>query len=688
MTPIATKERALTMITALGTQKSIIRELIDFFNGGEKLKYNTDAEKIRKQFSGQKVTKVILIITSLVQNVFNEVKNDLNEIYPEVELEPVELPFDDLRSSEDDEKVKKVLYEKIAALAGRSLIIASAGRKTITQRLIEAGLLHGCAGYISLTASTDKEGPACSDEHKEGCNVLWISGRQFARERYDKMFCDRKRFGGMFRSVYLLPNSLIQELQDDEKAIGRAGAAEEAELAWLSSLPKADLHCHLGGCQHPELLTQLAQQLEEDLEIVSDRKQRLRSKLENVFDCRLEDLQPENLVRLQSKRGSHCLHGLQALLREKVGLVSSRERCEAMAVLVQSLSPERLRNLSRSGRIGDDGQTRWPQSEEIEGANLLDWYMACGNLGGSALLQSRKTLRLAVHSLIDECVRENVCYLEIRCSPDNYTRAGLLTIDEAMRALLDAAQEHNDVERGKIRVHFLVMATRHKSRYLLQRHVALALLFSRNSNGRVRVCGFDLAGQEEDYEPSQFQEEFLPLHRACMNITIHAGEMAEEEAIWQAIYLLHAKRIGHGLQLHWNRRMMDFVRDHGLAIEMCPSSNLQTKGFRKHPQKNASTQPDVYPLKEYLEHGILVTVNTDNRFISETSLSREYLQAARLSPQGLNRWQVLQLIRNGFRCSFLPKDEKDELLKDVDEKIFNLFLESYWPENMPNKEGA
>jgi len=213
----------------------------------------------------------------------------------------------------------------------------------------------------------------------------------------------------------------------------------------------------------------------------------------------------------------------------------------------------------------------------------------------------------------------------------------------------------------------------------MQAHVDAAVTFiNQNSTAnKAGITGFDLAGQEEDNEPVNFQKIFLPLHHNFINVTIHAGEMEEQSKIWQAIYLLHAKRIGHGLKLINNKKMMGYVRDYGIAIEMCPSSNMTTNNFQYPADKpNGRT----YPLANYLQSGIAATINTDNRGISRTTLTDEYLKAARLSPNGLSKWQILRLIKNSFKASFLPKNKKDKLLKEVDEKIFNIILDDFFRE--------
>jgi adenosine deaminase len=227
---------------------------------------------------------------------------------------------------------------------------------------------------------------------------------------------------------------------------------------------------------------------------------------------------------------------------------------------------------------------------------------------------------------------------------------------------------------------FLIMATRHKSRMAMASHVAAAVthfVSSMNFDAmKPGVVGFDLAGQEEGYDPVNFQEDFLPLHRSFVNITIHAGEMADDDRIWQAMYLLHAKRIGHGLKLINNRKMMDFVRDNGLCVEMCPSSNWQTNSFQRFDIADKTSAR--YPLADYLAHGITVTVNTDNRFISDTTMSKEFLMAARMTDGGLSVSDILRLVRHSFQSAFLPKDVKDALLKEVDDEIFTILKSDYF----------
>jgi adenosine deaminase len=522
----------------------------------------------------------------------------------------------------------------------------------VTNRLIEAGLLFGCMGYLTLTAPHGKE----KREFSEFFNIIWTATRQFAEERQLSSF--KGELGDNFRSLYLLPSTMIERLR--EERIGVIPNQADDELAWLHKLPKADLHCHLGGAFDAGLIKELGAVLLDDLIVPKEERLHLRGLLEEKLGHSLTALAPEHLLTLAGDGASHCLAGLKPLYK-----IPQTSIHLLTAVLVDGLSLEQIEQIT------------WHEAPKAAG-NRLDWYMACGDLGGSSLLQSRGTLRLALRWLLEQSVAENLGLLEVRFSPDNYTRGGL-SIPEVIETLLgeahDFVNKHDDIQ-----VHFLVMATRHKEKAAMAAQVAAAVTFGRPS-GRAdgpRITGFDLAGQEQDNDPIQFQELFMPLHHHFMNITIHAGEMAEDDKIWQALYLLHAKRIGHGLKLVNNERMMGYVRDYGIAIEMCPSSNIQTNGFRygDTPSKQGAS----YPLKQYLDFGLAVTINTDNRGISRTTMSNEYLEAARLTEGGLSRWEILRLVKNSFKAAFLPKDKKDTLLKKIDTEIFNLILDDFFPE--------
>ncbi len=640
----------MKLLTAFGNA-NLILELIDFFNGGSRFQYNEQGEEIRRSFDGRRIGDLHLVCTSGQKDKFSGLTNKIVQEYPKLKghIHAIDLACDDIACQGDDEDARKTIYDQVRNLAGRDLVISSGGRKLITQRLIEAGLLYGCKGYLTITAPSGAEKDPKVRFRTREFNVVWTRASKFYREKRDRLI--RDEIGDTFRSLYLLPVSLVTRLQDEKIGIDPARAEEEKK--WLRHLPKTDLHCHLGGSYDFHLLKELAVILLEDLKVPGARQAEIAAALEKRLDCPLPEITPESLMKFAEGK-AHCLKGLKDLCHD---LDSDDHVCHA--VLVSRLPVGKMKELAEDRPLTSSGT----------GDDLLDWYMASGDLGGSALLQTEGTLRRAVAWLVEYMACDGVRYLEVRFSPGNYTRAGL-GIHRVMEIVTDEAERR--CENRNITVNFLVMATRHKDEEEMKRHVDAATKAWKHRNGRKsQVVGFDLAGQEKDYNPENFKEIFQPLHDKFMNITIHAGEMAEEKKIRQALYELHAKRIGHGLKLIDNRAMMNYVRDWGIAIEMCPSSNRQTNGFRLNDEDNGRPE---YPLKEYLKHGIQVTVNTDNPGISNTRPSQELWMAARLTPDGLSRWDILRLVRNGFKAVFLPRDKKDELLKEVDQQIFELLL--------------
>lgn len=179
------------------------------------------------------------------------------------------------------------------------------------------------------------------------------------------------------------------------------------------------------------------------------------------------------------------------------------------------------------------------------------------------------------------------------------------------------------------------------------------------------IAGLDIAGDESaDSEGAarKLAGKLEPAFRECLPVTIHAGEGELAEKIWQAAYLLHADRVGHGLTLREHDNLMQRFRDRGICLELCPTSNCEVVGYD-------STD---YPLQHYWQYGLPLTVCTDNPGISQTDSNREYIKAASLCPKGLSRWEALAMIRQGFSHSFLAADDKRKLMQDIDHHIYKL----------------
>jgi adenosine deaminase len=172
------------------------------------------------------------------------------------------------------------------------------------------------------------------------------------------------------------------------------------------------------------------------------------------------------------------------------------------------------------------------------------------------------------------------------------------------------------------------------------------------------VVGYDLAGAEEGYPSRDHQAAFQLILDNNVNVTIHAGEAFGPESIAQAVHYCGAHRIGHGVRLRENGDLLNYVNDHRIPLEMCPSSNLQTRSVADMKS---------HPLKFYFDFGLRVTINTDNRLITDTTVTRELCIAHR--EMGFTLEDLVTVVVQGFKSAFLPFREKRDLLVEVNRSI-------------------
>lgn len=238
--------------------------------------------------------------------------------------------------------------------------------------------------------------------------------------------------------------------------------------------------------------------------------------------------------------------------------------------------------------------------------------------------------------------------------------------------------------RFPARVGLVFVGKRHKSRSEMTLEAAASAVFRERTvlrtpvisasfleaAVRCQVVGFDLAGREVGFAPSLFSQEFQRLAQLHIPITVHAGENAPSQFVEDAILELGARRIGHGLALADDPKLMERVRDERVCLELCPVSNDQTSHFTPKGKKGRE-----YPLRKFVEAGIPVCLNTDNPIISDTNIVKEFFQASWFwdHQRGISLWDALRLIKMGFRHAFLALPERRALLEAVDQVIFDLF---------------
>lgn len=261
----------------------------------------------------------------------------------------------------------------------------------------------------------------------------------------------------------------------------------------------------------------------------------------------------------------------------------------------------------------------------------------------------------ALYRVAAECAQDladdGVVYAEVRFAPELHV-AGGLSLDEVIRA---ATTGFRDGSEGRgIRVGTLVTAMRTGSRSL---EVAGAAVRNRDRG----VVGFDIAGAEAGYPPSQHLAAFRLLRRARLPYTIHAGEADGPASIRDAVHTCGAHRIGHGIRIVEDigdggtpGALARHVRDERIPLEQCPTSNLHI---------GAVDSVSDHPVGRLLDLGLRVTVNTDNRLMSGTSLTREF-DRCRIA-FGWSWDEVRQLTLNAIEGAFLPTEQRREIVAGV-----------------------
>jgi adenosine deaminase len=269
-------------------------------------------------------------------------------------------------------------------------------------------------------------------------------------------------------------------------------------------------------------------------------------------------------------------------------------------------------------------------------------------------------VRVARESVLD-LADDAVVYAELRWAPELHLAGGMALAEavEAVQAGLDEGMSEAAAAGRPIVVGQLLTAMRHAQ---FGMEIAKLVVQYRDQG----VYGFDIAGAEDGYPPILHLEAFEYLRRENAHFTIHAGEAFGLPSIWQAIQRCGADRLGHGVRIVDDidlagpeprlGRLADYVRDRRIPLEMCPSSNLQTAAVE-------GTAVADHPIGLLKDLGFRVTVNTDNRLMSNTSMSHEFAllsDAFGYSLQEL-RWFTV----NAMKSAFLPFDERLDLINRV-----------------------
>ncbi len=256
-----------------------------------------------------------------------------------------------------------------------------------------------------------------------------------------------------------------------------------------------------------------------------------------------------------------------------------------------------------------------------------------------SVLQTEEALYRAAFELGEDAARENVKYMEVRYSPLLHTRNGLSypVIVEAVGEGLREAKRQYGLMSGQI-----ICGIRHMTPEASLRMAELCVAFKHKG-----VVGFDLAGAEANNPAKDYREAFYLVRNNNVNLTIHAGEAYGPPSIHQAIHMGGAHRIGHGTRLREDGDLLNYINDHRIPLEVCLTSNVQTRACKSF---------ESHPLPFYMSYGIRCTINTDNRLVTDTSVTEEFFRAVRY--YDLNIGDLRKLMIDGFKSSFLPYRKK------------------------------
>jgi len=328
-------------------------------------------------------------------------------------------------------------------------------------------------------------------------------------------------------------------------------------------------------------------------------------------------------------------------------LIPRLPKVELHLHLEGSIRRATLEEFSRSKRWLRERIANWIAERERESYRYQNFQHFLKSFALVALLLERpEDYALVTSKLIDELADQNVKYAEVTLS------AGVILwkqqpIEPVFEAICQAEEEGE--RRRAVRLRWIFDAVRQFG----AEHAREVLGWA----GRLRsrgVVAFGIGGDEARGPAAQFADVYREARDLGLRVTAHAGETAGPESILAAVEILGAERIGHGLTILRDPRVVDLVRERRIPLEVCPTSNVATGLLRRFED---------HPLKDFLAAGLIVTLNSDDPGLFDTSLERELQLAA--SSFALSIEQLVALSENAIHAAFLPQAEQDQLVKSL-----------------------
>jgi len=672
------------LVITLGASWQIVPELLGFTNPKLKVYKNhsnlIEIQKLRNEYKIQPVDEVWVITTGGIktQNSIEALKN-WNKNY-NFDLKIFRLgEVDELATVEECRFMADYIYRTVlhaSEKVNKLYLSLAGGRKTMSADMQKAGGIFGCDAMLHVVTKsiTTRDDFTALTKHKfdselpnflidyiiplvtfdkierdmvlnttpqiiaqnyplsnDGrlLNNLYDEINKRSKNAINLLFNYSQELLGTtelsnFRALYSLPPVLIEKLKTTPITYDIA-----------KKLPKAELHCHFGGIANPKEMIEIAKSNAIEVKKILHENLSFAEWLKQVRQL---------VVSNDMKQLLELVPNVETIRKEK--FTDIHEPFTVAGFLMQFDGFSDMLDKFIYGELND---------ELFKGIDIRK-YESLGDLQGSGLLQSENSIRKASQILVSQCKEHNVKYIEVRCSPHNYTRGGLCA-EKVVELMMD------EFEKSTTYFNLIFIASRHGKMSNVHKHIELAKdMLKSNEKFRGFFAGFDLAGAEDAKSAEELRSAFLSIMEECSNITIHAGETKEVESIWEAVYHLNADRIGHGLKLKDSSKLMDKFKNRKITLEMCPTSNDQIVGFNKN-----------YPLIYYLNNGIRVTINTDNPGISKTNFSQEFVKLNEISYRDLTQWEAIQLIKNALSASFSSFDVRQKFTLLAEKDILNIF---------------
>ncbi|UVI30012.1 adenosine deaminase [Paenibacillus spongiae] len=315
-----------------------------------------------------------------------------------------------------------------------------------------------------------------------------------------------------------------------------------------------------------------------------------------------------------------------------------------------SVKPETILALARSRGItlpADRADTLLPYMKVEDDCESLREYLSKFQFVLD-FMQDTEALERIAYELVEQAAQEQCIYTEVRFAPQLHTGQGL-SLDAIIGSVLAGLRRGE--EQFGVTARVIVICMRHHAEPENRAAIEAAARFKDRG-----VVAVDLAGDEASYPASLFRGLFALAREKGLPVTIHAGEAAGPANIEEAVVRLGASRIGHGVRLRENADILELVKQRRIPLEMCPVSNIQTK---------AVSGWNDYPARDYIRQGLVVTVNTDNRTVSGTTMTREYRML--MDECGFGIGDIAGVIRSGFEAAFIGRELKDSFRRKLAE---------------------